>query len=121
MSIEPDFAGDLRRNTLELKYSKTCRGFDLIEFQDRYDLPCRLQKSSLGTEDAIWFGVTDVQPKVMAINAASVGVKTQETTGWVPYPVPDEVLLSSSMHLTRDQIAELLPVLEQFVKTGEIT
>lgn len=105
---------------MEIKQTKTCRGFDLYEFQDRYDAPCRLQKSSLATEDAIWFGIADVQPKVMAINAASVGVQTRETTGWVPYPIPDKVLLSSAMHLTRDQVAELLPILERFVETGEI-
>lgn len=36
--------------------TKTERGFDLITFEDRYANPCNIQKSSLATEEAIWFG-----------------------------------------------------------------
>lgn len=39
-----------------MEVKKTNRGFDLIEFTDRYDKECSLQKSSLATEDAIWLG-----------------------------------------------------------------
>jgi hypothetical protein len=56
----------------------------------------------------------------MARDAASVGVKTTETTGWVPYPLPDCVQISTRMHLTRAQVKKLLPVLQQFVETGDI-
>ena len=35
----------------------TERGFAIINFEDRYDFKCSLQKSSLATEDCIWFGV----------------------------------------------------------------
>ena len=35
---------------------KTDRGFNIDEFQDRYDIPCSLQESSLATEDCIWLG-----------------------------------------------------------------
>lgn len=105
---------------MEIRKTKTNRGFDLLEFKDLYHAPCTIQKSSLATDDAIWFGIIDVQPQVMAINAAKVGVNTTESTGWVPYPIPEEVLLSSRMHLNRSQVKELLPILKHFVQTGEI-
>lgn len=103
-----------------MKFSTTRRGFALIEFDDRYDNPCEIQKSSLATEDAIWFGVGDAKPQVMAIHAASVGVQTDEKTGWVPYSFPAAISLNTRMHLTREQVAQLLPALKHFVDTGEL-
>jgi hypothetical protein len=76
--------------------------------------------SSLATEDAIWFGIDNPEPEIMASQAADFGIKTKETTGWVPYPIPEEVSLKTRMHLTRDQVAELLPILKRFVDTGEV-
>ena len=104
-----------------MEVKQTGRGFDIIEFTDRYDAKCSLQKSSLATEDAIWFGVDDAEPQVMASKAASVGVSTSETTGWVPFPIPEDVLLTTRMHLTQDQVKEILPILQKFAETGEIS
>lgn len=100
--------------------TKTARGFALIEFTDRYGVKCSLQKSSLASEDAIWFGVDDPEPKIMASEAAELGVVTDQLNGWVPYPIPGQVQLSTRMHLTREQVRELLPHLKAFADTGEI-
>lgn len=105
---------------MKLNRSKTNRGFKLIEFTDRYDIKCTLQKSSLATEDAIWFGVHDANAKILAHDAAAAGVPTTQMTGWVEYPLPKEVQISTRMHLTRKQVKKLLPVLQRFVETGEI-
>lgn len=105
---------------MNLKFENTQRGFPVIKFEDRYGVECSMQMSSLATEDAVWLGVDDANPQVMAIQAASVGVQTTETTGWVPYPVPAPVLMATRMHLTRSQMTELLPVFQHFVATGEV-
>jgi hypothetical protein len=103
------------------KVTKTARGFKQVEFTDRYGVPCSLQASSLaeyskpGTS-AVWLGTDDPQPKVMAREAASVGVQTTETTGWVPYPIPDKVLLSTRMHLDRKQVAALVHHLQKWLE-----
>jgi hypothetical protein len=110
----------MTENALPMKTTTTGRGFALIEFTDYYDEKCTLQKSSLATEDAIWLGIDDPKPQVMASQAGQVGVKTNETCGWVPYPIPKGVSISTRMHLTRAQVKELLPVLRHFVKTGEL-
>lgn len=44
---------------MKLIKEETCRGFDIYRFKDLYNEPCRLQKSSLATQKAIWFGVTE--------------------------------------------------------------
>lgn len=108
-----------------MKVNKTDRGFALINFTDRYGAKCSLQKSSLATEDAIWFGVDDAEPKIMSSDAIRLGLKEREynenDNGWQDYKLPKEVLLTTRMHLTREQVKELLPVLKRFVKTGEIS
>ena len=99
--------------------AKTDRGFELGKFTDRYGTECSIQESSLATEAAIWLGVDDCMPQIMASEAINLGIPTGgQTTGWIPYPIPKEVLLTTRMHLTQEQVAKLLPSLEHFVKTG---
>lgn len=93
-----------------MKIKQTNRGFDIAKFKDRYGAECSLQKSSLATEDCIWLGIDNVDPQIMI-----------EGRGWQPYNIPPEVMLSSRMHLNREMVAKLLPILQLFVKTGELT
>lgn len=103
-----------------LTFNRTDRGFTIGRFIDRYEMPCSVQDSSLATEAAIWLGLDDARPMVLASQAQGVGVQTSETTGWVPYPVPDEVLLHTRMHLTQAQVAALLPALQHFAAHGRL-
>ena len=66
------------------------------------------------TPDSVWIGVDDADPRILAS-------RVQEgATGWVKYPMPDDVLMTTRMHLTRDQVENILPILKRFVETGEI-
>ncbi|BAO05166.1 hypothetical protein AN649_10040 [Clostridium sporogenes] len=99
---------------MEIKEMQTDRGFKLIKFEDFYDVKCNIQESSLATEEAIWFGVEDANPRILASKIK------EGRTEWAKYPIPDDVLLSTRMHLTREQVKELLPILQKFADTGEI-
>lgn len=81
-----------------MKLELTARGFAHANFKDQYDANCSIQKSSLATEDCIWLGVDD-EPQRHHV--------TQE---W----------LGQRMHLTREMVAVLLPLLQRFVETGEL-
>lgn len=105
---------------MEIEQSVTNRGFDYLQFLDRYGNECSIQKSSLATENAVWFGINNANPQIMSSQARYYGVETEETTGWVPYPIPDEVSLHTRMHLTQEQVKELLPALKHFAKHGEL-
>jgi hypothetical protein len=96
-----------------LTKNKTPRGFCRYEFKDKYGMKCSLQDSSLATESAIWLGVDDPEPKIMASKTPQGG------TGWVPFDIPEDVLLSTRMHLTQEQVKALLPILTYFAETGE--
>lgn len=99
---------------MELKQGVTNRGFKLIEFWDRYGTECSIQKSSLAFENAIWFGVDNADPKIMASKVREGG------TGWVPFEIPKDVLLTTRMHLTQEQVKALLPILTVFAETGDL-
>lgn len=98
----------------------TNRGFEVVKFIDYYNTRCSLQASSLahyekpGTS-AVWLGCDDAAQKVMASQAKMLGVATQETCGWVPYPIPEEVQLTTRMHLTREQVAALITHLQNWL------
>lgn len=97
-----------------MKKRITARGFDISEFIDRYDTKCTLQKSSLATEDCIWIGIDKAEPQIMASKTKEGG------TGWVKYEIPEDVFISTRMHLTRKMVLNLLPNLMKFVITGNI-
>ena len=104
-----------------MKDRKTERGFDLTEFKDCYGAKCSLQKSSTATEDRIWLGINDADPQIMVSKAAANGIEPIGQNGWMKFPVPEDVLFNTRMHLNRKQVKKLLPYLKRFVKTGELT
>lgn len=105
---------------MKLTATETNRRFAIVRFVDLYNSPCSIQKSSLADADAIWFGVDDAAPKILASRVNKVNPETGEVSGWVPYGVPDDVNLTTRMHLTRDQVRSLLPILQGFVATGKL-
>lgn len=104
----------------EVDLKETERGFGIGKFEDRYGAECSIQVSSIATEDCIWLGVDDPDPRIMASQARDHGVETDQTTGWVKYPIPEEVLINTRMHLSRENVKKLLPLLQRFVETGSI-
>ena len=106
---------------------KTQRGFQVVEFSDYNGAECSLQQSSLAIfnppgSSAIWLGVNDIDPKIMADDAIKLGIDTKGvTTGWVSYPekFPEEVLVTTRMHLNLEQVKWLIEELSAWVDTGE--
>jgi hypothetical protein len=89
------------------------RGFKGLRFNDAYRQSCSIQESSVIPH--LWLGIDDADPKVMAKDAHKVGVRTRETTGWVPYPIPKEVVLRTRMHLNRTQAEWLVKQLQNWL------
>jgi hypothetical protein len=110
------------------KVKTTARGFAIAEFVDRYDKKCAIQDSSLATEPAIWLGIQDPEPQIMARDAFARGREDllapkdnpERLNGWVEFPIPPEVVLATRMHLTVDMAKELRTLLDRFIETGSI-
>jgi hypothetical protein len=108
-----------------MKIEANHRGFLVGEFEDANGQKCSIQESSACPRDEeegsyLWLGNDDANPMVMAFDAPRIGVQTTETTGWVPYPIPKEVLMHTRMHLSQRQVKELLPLLNYFAEHGEL-
>lgn len=103
-----------------MRIGKTQRGFDIAKFIDVNGHTCSIQKSSVATDALIWLGVDTPNPQVLHTDAKRLGIETDATEGWIPYPLPDEVHVSTRMHLNRQQVAYLIPALQRFVDTGEL-
>lgn len=125
--------GDKQRLSGEMlgEYKKTGRGFSLVEFTDAYGNGCSLQQSSaIGDYDDamdnpgssfVWLGVDDGKPQVMKSQAEALGLKLPpgEVSGWMPYSIPEEVQITTRMHLSREQVEGLVKRLQQWLATGE--
>jgi hypothetical protein len=112
------------KNKINANRTKTQRGFQIIEFKDRYDNSCELQQSSLADYDqpgtsAVWLGISDPKPQIMTVDAIRLGIKAEESNGWVPYPIPSEVLLSTRMHLDLEQAKWLVTELQYWIENGK--
>lgn len=104
-------------------------GFGYIEFVDRYGNKCSLQQSSVigDYEDSldrpgssmVWLGIDDPRPRILASKAREHGIDTTETVGWINFPLSDDILLSTRMHLDREQVKELISNLQKWLDTGE--
>lgn len=107
-----------------MKVNKTARGFDLIEFKDDNGNNCSLQKSS-SVVGKIWLGIAD--PFVKEFWYDEIPENKNLKYRWEDRDINDlkqspnnEILIHSRMHLTREQVKELLPYLQKFVETGDI-
>ena len=94
-----------------MESKKTQRGFSYSEFKDSYGLECSIQKSSSAMDDYIWFGID--KPLLTIFEDENMG-KYIKTT------MPKTFMVDSRMHLNREQVKELLPILQHFVNTGEL-
>lgn len=84
--------------------NKTNRGFSIFSFKDSYGCDCSIQESSAASEPKIWFGIDNA--KITTKDGAPVG--------------SENMTAFSRMHLSQEQVKELLPLLENFVKTGSL-
>jgi hypothetical protein len=80
-------------NDFFTKYEVCDRGLYGFRFKDHYKNKCSVQESSIATIGAIWLGVDEQGPGIS-------------------YP--------TRMHLTQDQVKQLIPMLQYFVEHGRL-
>lgn len=99
-----------------MKEDKTPRGFDIIEFTDQNEVSCSLQKSSLAFTECIWLGCNDLGLKRFEAGKGWQDVILEEVHPSGPYHTAN-----TRMHLNQEQVKKLLPYLQHFAETGELT
>ena len=53
----------------------------------------------------------------MVSHAEKHGLEPIGQNGFMPFPIPEEVILNTRMHLNREQVAQIIPYLQRFVDT----
>jgi hypothetical protein len=98
------------------KLKTTSRGFNFREFTDRSGIKCSIQKSSLADEDAIWLGADEIGLKEF--------VAYRQPNAWEDVNLEQtqshHYVANNQMHLTRQQVKKLLPILTYFVEAGDL-
>jgi len=80
-----------KKGALTIKEEK---GLSKISFEDDYKQQCSLQRSNAALENKVWLGVEkDINGKIV----------------------------NGRMHLTQEQVRDLLPYLQKFADTGELS
>ena len=91
----------------------TQRGFGYYEFTTDDGDTATVKKSSSAMKDYIWIGAKNLKVKHFKADQ-----------GWndIVYPNSIEELYvgNERLHLNQEQVAELIPILQKFVDTGEI-
>lgn len=93
----------------------TQRGFLLYTFADRNGVRCSLQKSSLSTEDCVWLGCDEIGLRRFEPGNGWSAVELQQD-----HPFGIVHVANTRMHLSREQVKVLLPLLTIFAETGEL-
>lgn len=102
-------------------YGETERGFEKVQFTDRYNIACSVQQSSSAEVNALWMGVDDPAPMILASDAIRMKLNSfGKNTGWVPYEIPNEVLIHTRMHMDEKQVRGLIERLQNWLETGSL-
>ena len=106
---------------MKIQKNKTARGFTIYNFLDDNGEECSIQKSSAAEDDYIWLGNLKAKPSIMVSDAIKLGMDTNGLeVGHMEYKLPEEVHFTTRMHLSREDVASLIPILQKFVDTGEL-
>ena len=108
-----------------MNIEETRRGFKLGTFKDTKGVECSIQKSSLASKQAIWFGVNEVDPRIL-----KEGVWEPVTTAsyqptdihgnlivgeLTPVTELHQVLYEDRMHISQDHANTLLEIFNKFL------
>src|SRR5690349_5757598 len=115
------------KKNFKINVTTTGRGFTRLNFKDMNDEACSLQLSSLATQQCIWLGINDANPQIMVSDALMINkqgghipIPENQVTGWMSFPLPNQVKFSTRMHLTKEQARYIGTKLLVFAETGDL-
>ena len=82
-----------------------------MKFVDNRNVQCRIRRSTIKEQDVVLLGTINANKLACVANENGIGARH--------YNIPKEVYIPTEMHLTREMVAELLPILQEFVKPKE--
>lgn len=104
--------------TATISLKKNQRGFVFGKFADAKGTLCSIQESSLATEYAIWFGVTDVNPQILKDGKLVPVPPPVEPIPIVGFPgLTHDIAFNDRMHLTIEDVQVLVEEFQKYLTT----
>jgi hypothetical protein len=100
-----------------IELEETCRGFAFGIFKDNKGVECSIQDSSLATEEAIWFGVRNANPRKLINNVFQTVNYLIDQDEISSFDLYRDVLFNTRMHLTTKHVKTLIRNFEKFLTT----
>ena len=96
-----------------MKTTTNERGFARGEFMDSVGHECIIKEGSVDTREGmgVWLGVP--QPQITVFTEKGMANS-------VSIPTPENWMIGSLMYLSDKQIKQLIPMLQNFLKTGKL-
>lgn len=98
----------------EIKLENTQRGFEIGEFKDGHGTLCVIQKSS-SVVPHIWLGAKELEVKEFVAGRNPAWQKIE-----YPFTMEHHFVGNERMHLSQENVRQLLPLLQKFAETGEL-
>lgn len=100
-----------------MKIKTTQRGFAIGKFKDERGTECSIQKSSSAEKECIWLGAKKIGLKEFVAYGNPAWKDRDE---FDEHTMEHHFSANTRMHLTRNQVKKLIPILQKFVDTGDI-
>ena len=96
-----------------MKTTTNERGFERAEFKDSVGNDCMIKQGGMQTNEGmgVWLGIP--QPKITVFTDKGMANS-------VSIPTPENWQIGSLMYLSDKQIKQLIPMLQNFLKTGKL-
>ncbi len=99
---------------------KTNRGFSYKEFKDAAGNVCSIQKSSRADKDCIWLGNNKIDLKGFYPSTSNPWRDLTDEQIKEKFGCTD-IVANNRMELSITQVKKLIPLLQKFIETGEIS
>jgi hypothetical protein len=91
-----------------MKLETNDRGFMRGVFVDENHIECSIQESSATDPPLLWIGCNE--PNAMCFS--------DDLSDWQPFALPANVECTTRMHISQKTAEQLIPLLQEFVRSG---
>ncbi len=70
--------------------------------------------------NALFIGVDNFQPIVMASDANALCIETNKSFGWIPFPMPKDVKMFTGMVLNKELAISIKEDLDYYIETNDL-
>ena len=87
------------------------RGLKVIEFRDICDIEFSIKKCP---NELLQININDSEPSILKYDP------DDNREEWIDYSIPEDTYVNIKIHLSKEQVKEIIPILCNYAYTGEL-